>query len=274
MVFVLKVTDLFVTSLDVNNANDMIRMVSDTEIKNAMFFMGNEKSPGLDSFTTAFFKESWDIVGKDVILAVHELFINDLVNLCFANDLFFFAYGNTNSARVIMESFEEFKIVSGLVPSLPKSTAYFCNVTNHYPKDSGFELASFLDTDHGGCLNTRKSISREIQFLGDKLFSWMSKKQDCTTMSSAEAEYVTLSASCAEVMWMRTQLKDYGCNYNKIPLYCDSQLAIGISCNPVQHSRIKHIHTRYHFIKEQVSVSCQMNWYEMFDSSRTGGSGK
>nr|GEY50109.1 retrotransposon protein, putative, unclassified [Tanacetum cinerariifolium] len=75
---------------------------------------------------------------------------------------------------------------------------------------------------------------------------------DCTAMSSAEAEYVALSASYAQVMWMRTQLQDYGLNYNKIPLYCDSQSAIAISCNPVQHSRTKHIHTRYHFIKEQV----------------------
>ncbi|GJU59324.1 putative reverse transcriptase domain-containing protein [Tanacetum coccineum] len=71
-------------------------------------------------------------------------------------------------------------------------------------------------------------------------------------MSSAEAEYVALSASCAQVMWMRTQLQDYGFNYNKIPLYCDSQSTIAISCNPVQHSRTKNIHTRYHFIKEQV----------------------
>nr|GEZ12220.1 retrovirus-related Pol polyprotein from transposon TNT 1-94 [Tanacetum cinerariifolium] len=71
-------------------------------------------------------------------------------------------------------------------------------------------------------------------------------------MSSAEAEYVALSASCAQVMWMRTQLQDYGFNYNKIPLYCDSQSAIAISYNPVQYSCTKHIHTRYHFIKEQV----------------------
>ncbi|GJX30019.1 hypothetical protein Tco_0238098 [Tanacetum coccineum] len=118
--------------------------------------------------------------------------------------------------------------------------------------DSGFELTAFSDADHAGCIDTRKSTSRGIQFLGDKLVSWMSKKQDCTAMSSAEAEYVALSASCAQVMWMRTQLKDYGLNYNKIPLYCDSQSAIAISCNPVQHSRTKHIHTRYHFIKEQV----------------------
>ncbi|GKE34472.1 hypothetical protein Tco_1453794 [Tanacetum coccineum] len=117
---------------------------------------------------------------------------------------------------------------------------------------SGFELTAFLDSEHAGCLDTRKSTSGGIQFLGDKLVSWMSKKQDCTAMSSAEAEYVALSASCAQVMWMRTQLKDYGFNYNKIPLYCDSQSAIAISCNPVQHSRTKHIHTRYHFIKKHV----------------------
>ncbi|GJV63586.1 hypothetical protein Tco_1474414 [Tanacetum coccineum] len=121
-----------------------------------------------------------------------------------------------------------------------------------YPKGSGFELTAFSDADHAGCLDTRKSTSGGIQFLGDKLVSWMSKKQDCTAMSSAEAEYMALSASCAQVMWMRTQLQDYGFNYNKIPLYCDSQSAIAISCNPVQHSRTKHIHTRYHFIKEQV----------------------
>ncbi|GJT90673.1 retrovirus-related pol polyprotein from transposon TNT 1-94, partial [Tanacetum coccineum] len=100
--------------------------------------------------------------------------------------------------------------------------------------------------------DTRKSTSRGIQFLGDMLMSWMSKKQDCTVMSSAEAEYVALSASYAQVMWMWTELKDYGFDYNKMPLYCNSQSAIAISCNTVQHSRAKHIHTRYHFIKEHV----------------------
>ncbi|GKA68003.1 retrovirus-related pol polyprotein from transposon TNT 1-94 [Tanacetum coccineum] len=74
-----------------------------------------------------------------------------------------------------------------------------------YPKDSGFGLTAFSDADHAGCLDTRKSTSGGIQFLGDKLVSWRSKKQNCTAMSSAEAEYVTLSASCAQVMWMRTR---------------------------------------------------------------------
>nr|GEV10178.1 retrovirus-related Pol polyprotein from transposon TNT 1-94 [Tanacetum cinerariifolium] len=98
-----------------------------------------------------------------------------------------------------------------------------------------------------------KEFKRIFRYLrGDKLVSWMSKKQNCTAMSSAEAEYMALSASCAQVMWMRTQLQDYGFNYNKIPLYCDCQSAIAISCNPVQHSCTKHIHTRHHFKKEQV----------------------
>nr|GEV84953.1 hypothetical protein [Tanacetum cinerariifolium] len=77
-------------------------------------------------------------------------------------------------------------------------------------------------------------------------------EKDCTAMSSAEAEYVALSASCAQVMRMRTQLQDYGLNYNNMPFYYDSQSAITILSNPVQHSLTKHIHTRYYFIKEQV----------------------
>nr|GFA49624.1 ribonuclease H-like domain-containing protein [Tanacetum cinerariifolium] len=72
--------------------------------------------------------------------------------------------------------------------------------------DSSFQLTAFLDADHAGCIDSRKITSGGIQILGDKLASWMSKKQNCTAMSSAEAEYVALSASCAQVMWMRTQL--------------------------------------------------------------------
>nr|GEW26620.1 uncharacterized mitochondrial protein AtMg00810-like [Tanacetum cinerariifolium] len=69
-----------------------------------------------------------------------------------------------------------------------------------YSKDSGFELTTFLDSDHVGCLNTRKSTSGEIKYLGEKLVSWMSKKQDCTAMSTTEAEYVALSASYAQII--------------------------------------------------------------------------
>nr|GFB47617.1 hypothetical protein [Tanacetum cinerariifolium] len=56
-------------------------------------------------------------------------------------------------------------------------------------------------------------------------------------MSFAKAEYVSLSACYAQVLWIRTQLTDYGFHFDKIPMYCDSKAAIAISCNPIQHSR-------------------------------------
>nr|GEU84469.1 putative ribonuclease H-like domain-containing protein [Tanacetum cinerariifolium] len=73
-----------------------------------------------------------------------------------------------------------------------------------YMKDSGFELTGYSDADDAGCKDTFKSTSGEAQFLGEKLVSWSSKKQDCTTLSIAEAKYVTLSACCAQVLWIRT----------------------------------------------------------------------
>nr|GEW61967.1 hypothetical protein [Tanacetum cinerariifolium] len=61
-----------------------------------------------------------------------------------------------------------------------------------------------------------------------------------------------LSKGFSKVLWMRTQLTDYGFHFDKIPMYYDSKAAIAISCNPVQYSRTKHIDVRYHFIKEKV----------------------
>ncbi|GKD97273.1 retrovirus-related pol polyprotein from transposon TNT 1-94, partial [Tanacetum coccineum] len=87
---------------------------------------------------------------------------------------------------------------------------------------------------------------------GEKLVIWSSKKQDCTVISTTEVKYVSLSVCCAQVIWMRTQLLDYRYKYNEILMYCDSKSAIVILCNPVQHSRTKHINIRYHFIKEHV----------------------
>nr|GEU40621.1 retrovirus-related Pol polyprotein from transposon TNT 1-94 [Tanacetum cinerariifolium] len=79
-------------------------------------------------------------------------------------------------------------------------------------------------------------------------------------MSTAKAEYVSLTTCCAEFIWMRTQMLDYGFRYNKILMYCDSKSAIAISCNSVQHSRTKHINIRYHFIKEHVE-KCTIELY-------------
>nr|GFA06206.1 retrotransposon protein Ty1-copia subclass [Tanacetum cinerariifolium] len=81
-----------------------------------------------------------------------------------------------------------------------------------YPKYSGFDLTAYSDADHAGCLLDRK-----------------------------KSEYIAVSGCCAQVLWRRTQLTDYGFFYDKVPIYCDSKSAIAISCNPVQHTHTKHI---------------------------------
>nr|GEU57583.1 hypothetical protein [Tanacetum cinerariifolium] len=76
--------------------------------------------------------------------------------------------------------------------------------------------------------------------------------QKSAAISSTEAKYIALSGCCAQILWMRSQLTNYGLGFNKIPMYCDNKSAIALCCNNVQHSRSKHIDIRYHFIKEQV----------------------
>ncbi|GJV03524.1 hypothetical protein Tco_1337093 [Tanacetum coccineum] len=121
-----------------------------------------------------------------------------------------------------------------------------------YSKDSCIALTAFADADHAGCQDTRKSTSGSMQLLGERLVSWSSKKQKSMAISSTEAEYIALSGCCAQILWMRSQLTDYGLVFNKIPLYCDNKSAIALCCNNVQHSRSKHIDIKHHFIKEQV----------------------
>nr|GEX97491.1 hypothetical protein [Tanacetum cinerariifolium] len=89
-----------------------------------------------------------------------------------------------------------------------------------YLKDIGCELSAFLYLDHAGCLDSRKSTSGGIQFL--------------------EAEYVSLSACCAQVLWMRTQLTDYGFHFDKIPMYCNSKLA-GLFTKALPEERFKYL---------------------------------
>ncbi|GJS20076.1 hypothetical protein Tco_0448708 [Tanacetum coccineum] len=121
-----------------------------------------------------------------------------------------------------------------------------------YSKDSAITLTAFADADHVGCQDTRRSTSGSMQLLRDRLVSWSSKRQKSAVISSTKAEYITLSGCCAQVLWMRSQLTDYGIGFNKILIYYDNKSTIALCCNNVQHSRSNHIDIRYHFINEQV----------------------
>nr|GEV15409.1 hypothetical protein [Tanacetum cinerariifolium] len=159
-----------------------------------------------------------------------------------------------------------------------------------YLKDSSVALTACADADHAGCQDTRRNsnpifilkesipqkteldLTTGINFLGHGLLydhantcvyfatqpgisifhSWSSKRQKSVAISSTKAKYIALSGCCAQILWMRSQLSDYGIAFNKIPMYCDNKSVISLCCNNVQHSRSKHIDIRYHFIKEQV----------------------
>nr|GEU87335.1 hypothetical protein [Tanacetum cinerariifolium] len=108
------VSDSSNTFYDGNQADCMVRNVTDAEIKSVMFSMEDDRAPSLNGFTAAFYKKAWDVVGGDITCAIRDFFSNVIL----AQFLLF------------MDALEEFKQVLGLVPSIPKSTTYFCNVPN------------------------------------------------------------------------------------------------------------------------------------------------
>ncbi|GJU96907.1 RNA-directed DNA polymerase, eukaryota, reverse transcriptase zinc-binding domain protein [Tanacetum coccineum] len=117
--------NLFINTLDSHVASYMICAVSTHEVKEAVFEMGGD---------------------PDKL---------KLINLCFADDLFLFAHGDVDSAEVIMACLDEFNEVSRLVPSLPKSTTYFCNVLNH----TKLAILNILPFEEGHLPVTASSVS-------------------------------------------------------------------------------------------------------------------
>jgi hypothetical protein len=93
-----------------------------------------------------------------------------------------------------------------------------------YPKGAHFELIGYSDADYAECKADRKSTSGTCQFLGMSLVYWSSKKQNSVALSTAEAEYVVARSCCAQLLWMRQTLKDYGYTLNHVPLLCDNEV--------------------------------------------------
>ena len=89
--------------------------------------------------------------------------------------------------------------------------------------------------------------------LGRSLVSWSSKKQNSVALSTAEAEYIAAGACCAQILYMKQTLLDYGVVLDRVPLLCDNESAVKLANNPVQHSRTKHIDIRHHFLRDHVS---------------------
>jgi hypothetical protein len=119
-----------------------------------------------------------------------------------------------------------------------------------YPKGASFELVGYSDSDYAGDKVERKSTSGTCQLLGRSLVSWSSKKQNSIALSTAEAEYIAAGSCCAQILWMKATLKDFGINFKNVPLLCDNESAVKLTNNPIQHQRTKHIDVRHHFIRD------------------------
>nr|GEX21077.1 retrovirus-related Pol polyprotein from transposon TNT 1-94 [Tanacetum cinerariifolium] len=109
----------------------------------------------------------------------------------------------------------------------------------------------FASTDPKDCDMFSNEMSSKFQMYMMGQMSFFLGLQS-TAISTTEAKYITISVCCAQILWMRSQLTDYGFDFNKIPLYCDNHSAIALCCNNVQHFRSKYIDIRHHFIREQV----------------------
>ncbi|CAM8911704.1 unnamed protein product [Rhodiola kirilowii] len=102
-----------------------------------------------------------------------------------------------------------------------------------YPRGGDLRLAAHTDADYAGCKTDRKSTSGMAQYLGPCLISWASKKQSSIALSTAEAEYIAAATCCAQLLWIRQQLSDYGVTTNCAKILCDNTSAINIFKNPV-----------------------------------------
>jgi len=94
------------------------------------------------------------------------------------------------------------------------------------------------------------STSNTCQLLGRSLISWLAKKQNSVALPTAEAEYISAGSFCAQLLWMKATLNNFGIKFKNVSLLRDNESAIKMTQNPVQHSRTKHIDIRHHFIRD------------------------
>jgi hypothetical protein len=121
-----------------------------------------------------------------------------------------------------------------------------------YPKGTQFELIGYSDSDYVGCKVDRKSTSYCCQFLWRSLVLWSSKKQDSVALSTAETDYIPDGNCCAQLLWTKQTLFDYGISFKNVPLMCDNESAVKLATNQVQHSRTKNIDIRHHCLRDHV----------------------
>ena len=120
-------------------------------------------------------------------------------------------------------------------------------------KSTNVDLKVFVDADWAKCLDTRKSVTGYLVYLGDTLISWKSKKQNTVSRSSTESEYRALGVATCELTWVLKILYDLKIKgLTLVDVFCDNESAIKLALNPVFHEKIKHFEVDVHFVRENV----------------------
>jgi hypothetical protein len=113
---------------------------------------------------------------------------------------------------------------------------------------------AFCDADWAGDLGDRKSTTGYVIKIGGGAVSWCSKKQAVQALSTAEAEYMAMSATVQEILWLRTLFNEMGFTQTAPTLLlCDNEPAIQIANDDRHHARTKHIDIRYHFMRTHIN---------------------
>lgn len=120
-----------------------------------------------------------------------------------------------------------------------------------YSKCDELKLIGFSDSDYAADIDTRRSTCGYIFKLSNGPITWMSKRQACVSLSTAEAEYIAASLAVKESVWIKKLLCDLGYAHNPVPIYIDNQFTIKLVRNPEFHCRTKHIDIKFHFIREK-----------------------
>src|SRR5271157_191987 len=120
-----------------------------------------------------------------------------------------------------------------------------------YPRKSPSSLIGYSDSSYASCPDDRRSITGNIFQLNGCTITWASQKQRSVAVSSTEAEYMALSLTARQAIWLSSGLTEIG--FPLIPnILCDNQGSISLSKDPRMHKRSKHIDVHYHFTREKI----------------------